>query len=58
MTQLEQYIYRTHFHLSKEQMMQEPLEDIEVNMAIMRLQNKKQKYDNKVMEAKAKNGVR
>jgi hypothetical protein len=58
MTRLEEYVYRKHFHLSKAQMMEEPLEDVEINLTIMRLQGKKSDYDNKVLEAKAKNGVR
>ncbi len=36
-SRLEEYVYRTHFHLTKKEMLEESLEDIRSNMEIMRL---------------------
>lgn len=54
-SRVEEYIYRSHFHISKKQMAEESLEDIRANMEIMRLFRIKED-----MEYKKKNvgGVR
>ena len=36
-SRIEEYVYRTHFHLTKKEMLEEPLEDIRSNMELMRL---------------------
>lgn len=54
MDRLKEFWYRREFHLTKEQMLKEPLEDIAINFKIIDLINRKQELENKQAERRAK----
>jgi hypothetical protein len=55
MTKLQEFSYRKMFKLSKEDMMNEPMEDVTINFRINQLLNRKQESENAMMEERAKN---
>ncbi len=54
MSRYEQFAYRKMFNLSKEAMMNEPIEDIAINLKLNHLVNRKQEMESDMMEEKAK----
>lgn len=55
---VQEYQYRTLFNLSKQEMMDEPMDDVTVNLEIARLIAKKERGNQSLLEQKAKRGVR
>lgn len=56
MSRYKEFAYRKMFHLSKEDMMNEPIEDVEINLKLNYLLSRKQEQDNAMMEERAKHG--
>lgn len=56
MSRYEEFAYRKMFHLSKEDMLNEPIEDIAINLKLNHLVNRKQEMDSDMIEEKAKRG--
>lgn len=54
---LQEFWYRREFHLTKEQMAEEPLEDIAINSKIIYLINIKQEQESKIAEQRAKSSA-
>lgn len=53
-SKLQEYIYRTHFHLSKQDMESEPMEDIMINMRLMNLTAMRDRREQKLMQSKSR----
>lgn len=54
MSRYEEFAYRQMFHLSKEEMANEPMEDVIINFKINEFVNRKQEMDHAIMEERAK----
>lgn len=51
---VQEFSYRKLFHLSKKDMLDEPMEDVTINLKIQQFIHKKQETENAIMEKKAK----
>lgn len=54
LSKYQEYTYRTHFHLSKEEMQNEPIDDVIINMRLMNLLAIRERREQKVAESKSR----
>ena len=55
MSKYQEFAYRKMFKLSKRDMMEEPMEDVTINLKLNQLVGQKQESENAIMEERAKN---